>query len=220
MIPRTPFVTSALVLLLAGCSSSPPAQPQTVPVEDSPGSEASSAPATTAAQYRVGQQFTLAWKQGEATDTPDEVNLTITVTKFACGAPAATLFEAGKKEYSDDYGMTSEVEVEAGYTPCVANLKVANTGRKKTQHDPVVQAIDADGVEYDADSELTSLIANPITDTNRESFGSSTVSMNPRQTAVTATAFQIPSDTTITQLRYVGGGSVYSDPSIALVSVG
>jgi hypothetical protein len=218
MTVRNRVVALASALLLAGCSSAPPAEPQTEPVEDLPES-ASPSVATEAGPYGIGQKFTLAWKEGEATDTPDDVNVTITVTKFDCGASADALLKVGKKKYSDDYGMTADAKVDSGYTLCAAILKIANTGKKKVQHDPVVQALDAGGVEYELDSELTNLIANPVTDANRESFGGPTVSMNPRETAVTAVAFQIPSDTKIKQLRYVGGGSVYSEPSTALVQV-
>ena len=219
MTIRSRAIVISSVLLLSGCSSATPsAQPQTEPIEAAPEASASSA-AAEGGPYAVGQKFTLAWKAGEATETPEDVNLTITVTKFDCGAPADALLKVGKKTYSDDYGMTSDAEVDSGYTLCAANLKVANTGRKKVQHDPVVQALDGGGVQYELDSDLTNLIANPITDANRESFGGPSVSMNPRETAVTAVAFQIPSDTKITQLRYVGGGSVYSEPSTALVGI-
>jgi hypothetical protein len=219
MTVRNRVVALASALLLAGCSSAPPAEPQTEPVEDLPESAAPSV-ATEAGPYGIGQKFTLAWKEGEATDTPDDVNMTITVTKFGCGASADALLKAGKKKYSDDYGMTADAKVNSGYTLCAANLKIANTGKKKVQHDPVVQALDGGGVEYELDSEFTNLVANPITDANRESFGGPAVSMNPRETAVTAVAFQIPSDTKIAQLRYVGGGNVYSEPTTALVQVG
>jgi len=212
-------VALAAVLLLAACSSPPATQPETEPVEGSPEPAASSV-ASEPKRYDVGQTFTLAWQEGEATDTPDDVNLTITVTKFNCGGPADALLRAGKQKYSSDYGMTADAKVDSGYLLCVATLKIANTGKKKVQHDPTVQALDDEGVEYELDSNLTSLIANPITDANRESFGGPTVSMNPRETAETAVAFQIPSDTKVAQLRYVGGGSLYSEPSTALVHVG
>lgn len=69
--------------------------------------------------------------------------------------------------------------------------------------------------EYDDDDELTSLIGNEVTRRNRDSYGSATVSMNPRETAVTAAAFQIPADTRIARLMVVGGGSVHSESSTA-----
>ena len=208
------------MLFLVACSSPKPAQPETQPIEDSPSAPApSSATAAGSGPYAVGQKFTLAWKEGEATDKPDDVNVTVTVTKFDCGATANGLFNAGKAYYRESYGQSSDAKVDAGYALCVANLKIANTGKKRLQHDPLVQALDEGGVEYGLDDELTRLIADPITHANRESFGGATVSMNPRETAVSAVAFQIPSDTKITQLRYVGGGSVYSEPSTAIVQV-
>jgi hypothetical protein len=214
---------AAGLLLLAGCSSSNQgATPQTSPVEVSPGVEAGEEGVPSAApvgSYRVGQRFTLAWKEAEATDTPEDVNITFTVTGWKCGDQAAQYLTRGKKRYQQDYGQASDVKVDAGYRLCVALLAVANTGKRKYQLDPVVKAVDPGGVEYDADDDLTSLIGNDITRRNRDHYGSASVSMNPRETAVTAVAFQIPTDTTIARLLIVGGGSVYSAPSTALVQV-
>ncbi|MBG0565669.1 hypothetical protein [Actinoplanes aureus] len=209
-------------MLLAGCSSSgQEATPETAPVEASPeidlGEEgiASAAPVET---YDVGRQFTLAWKEAEATDTPEDVNITFTVTGWRCGDQATPYLTRGKRKYEEDYGQASDAKVDGGYQLCVALLKVANTGKRKYQLDPVVKAVDPSAVEYDADDELTSVIGNEITRNNRESYGSAIVSMNPRETAVTAAAFQIPADTTIANLMIVGG-SVYSEASRALVRV-
>ncbi|MFI5888508.1 DUF4352 domain-containing protein [Actinoplanes sp. NPDC051513] len=218
-VPR-PFAAVVAVLLLAGCSSPKAAEPQTKPIEEPPSSPASAAASQGGGSYALGQTFTLAWKEAEATDQPEDVNVTITATKFECGPGAEALLKAGKEYYKTSYGESSDAKADSGYTLCVASLKISNTGKKKIQHDPVLQAVDTAGAEYDSDDKLTAVIADPITHKNREAFGGASVSINPRETAVTAIAFQIPSDTKVGQLRYVGGGSVYSEPSVALIQVG
>jgi hypothetical protein len=215
----------AMLMLVTGCSAQHEnAKPETDPVDQSsqPDGEVEPGIATqTQADgpaRAMGQPFTLAWKEFGETGEEDR-NLTITVTTFVCGDQAGSYIDRGIAKYKDDYGQAPEAKVDAGYLPCTAILKVANTGKKKAQFSPTVKALDSSDVEYDQDEGLTELVALDVTRHNRETYGSNTVGLNPRETGTTATAYQVPKDTTISRLRYFIGETADARPVTALIQV-
>jgi hypothetical protein len=208
---------------LAACSPPTPAQPVTQPVDqtstapsdesnletfDSPEDEAPpSQPA-----HQLGQPFTVAW---EMSDGPR--NFTVTAKTFICGAGTKPLMAKGAKQASSMYGELAEPapRVPSGFTLCAATLKIANTGKKHAGEDPEVKAIDPSGVEYDQDDRFTQWVGSGQTG----DFGAD-VSLNPRSSAASGVAWLIPSDTTITSLRYVGDPTgQFLDSGTALVTV-
>jgi hypothetical protein len=122
--PHRHFAVVASLALLAGCSSPKPAQPQTQPIEDSPSPSISATTSSDGGPYAVGQRFTLAWKEAEATDQPEDVNLTITVTKFDRGAGANALLKAGMDYYKANYGQSSTRRLTPGTRPSTALVRV------------------------------------------------------------------------------------------------
>jgi hypothetical protein len=224
---QTVTVVAMLLLVVTGCSSQQDnAKPQTAPVDQGspPIGEAEPGVPTTAPAggpaRAIGEPFTLAWKAIGDSGEPEDRNVTITVTMFACGDQASAYVKRGVAKYKEDYGQASDAKVDAGYMPCAAVLRVANTAKKKAQFSPTVKALDSTDVEYDQDDGLTELVALDVTRHSRETFGSNTVGLNPRETGTTATAYQIPKDTKITRLRYVIADTTDVVPLTALIQVG
>ena len=199
-------IACALLLLVTGCSRHGDAEPETAPVNEG-------------TPKAVGQPFTLAWKAIGGTG-PEDRKLTITVTKFACGDQITAYLVRGTAKYQEAFGRQPDAKVDAGHTPCAAILKVTNKGKKKAYFSPMVTAVDAGGVEYYQDDGLTELVSFDVNRHHRERFGGNTVGLEPRETATTATAYEIPAGRKITRLRYVIEEAVDSAPVTALIEVG
>ncbi len=206
MVRTGALIACALLLLVTGCSREGDAQPETAPVNEG-------------TPKAVGQPFTLAWKAIGGTG-PEDRKLTIAVTKFVCGDQVSAYLVRGAVKYQEAFGREPDARVEAGYTPCAAILKVTNRGNRKAYFSPMVRALDAGGGEYYQDDGLTELVSFDVTRHHRERFGGNTVGLEPRETATTATAYQIPAGRKITGLRYVIEEAVDSAPVTALIQVG
>lgn len=213
-------VLAASVWALVGCSPAPDQEPETTPVD--PGASASQGPSVGATEQsgrsaRLGSSFTIAWD--DMTDGSRR-NVTYKALAFRCGKETDADVKAGAAYSRATYGEFADPApaVEAGYRLCVATFSVANTGKKKLQHQPRVVAVDASGVAFSEDEGFTRWVGSGATRGNKLAFGSDTVELNPRQTGKSAVAFLIPLDTKVATLQYQGDdyAPVYEEQTVSV----